>query len=60
MGELVKGVFLPETRERLLEIVDRLKAQKHIEGLILGGTKLPLIMRDAAGRGIPFLDTTHM
>lgn len=60
MNELVKGVFLPETRERLLEIVDRLKEREGIQGLILGGTELPLILRDAPDRGIPFLDTTQI
>jgi aspartate racemase len=60
MSELVNGIFLVETRERLLAIVDRLKEKHGIQGLILGGTELPLILRDAAGRGIPFLDTTKV
>lgn len=60
MGELVHGVFLPETRERLLAIVDRLKAAEHIQGLILGGTELPLILRDATAGGVPVLDTTRI
>lgn len=60
MSELVQGVFLPETRERLLSVVDRLKEREDIDGLILGGTELPLILRDAADRGIPFLDTTRI
>jgi aspartate racemase len=60
MGELVNGIFLAETRERLLEIVDRLKQREGIEGVILGGTELPLILRDAASGGIPFLDTTQI
>ncbi len=60
MGELVNGIFLAETRERLLEIVDRLKEQEGIEGVILGGTELPLLLRDAASRDIPFLDTTQI
>ena len=60
MNELIKGVFLPETRERLLTIVDRLKGRERIEGLILAGTELPLILRDVAGRDIPFLDTTQI
>jgi aspartate racemase len=60
MSELVNGIILPETRERLLEIVDRLKAREGIEGLILGGTELPLILRDVTHRGIPFLDTTRI
>ena len=60
MSELVNGVFLAETRERLLTIVDRLKEKDGIQGLILGGTELPLILRDVADRGIPFLDTTRI
>jgi aspartate racemase len=60
MSEFVHGVFLAETRERLLTIVDRLKKKNEIQGLILGGTELPLILRDAGNSGIPFLDTTRI
>lgn len=60
MGEFINGIFLPETREGLLAIVERLKEKTGIEGLILGGTELPLILRDGAYRGIPFLDTTRI
>ncbi len=60
MSELVNGIFLDETRERMLSIVDRLKEQDQIQGLILGGTELPFILRGAANRGIPFLDTTKL
>lgn len=60
MSELVNGVFRAETRERLLAIVDRLREQEGIQGVILGGTELPLILRDVADRGIPFLDTTRI
>ena len=58
--ELVQGIFLPETRENLLAIVDRLKAKIDMDGVILAGTELPLILRDAAHNGIPFLDTTKI
>ncbi|MBM4446159.1 MAG: amino acid racemase [Chloroflexi bacterium] len=60
MNELVNGIILSETRERLLGIVERLKAQEGIEGLILGGTELPLILREETYNGIPFLDTTRI
>jgi aspartate racemase len=60
MSELLKGIFLPETRERLLTIVDRLKRQERIEGVILGGTELPLILRDVIVPGVPLLDTTQI
>ena len=59
-GEWVEGIFLPETRARLLEIIDRLKEQEAIDGLILGGTELPLILREVSDRGLPFLDTTEI
>ena len=60
MGELVKGIILPETRQGLLAIVDRLQEQQSIDGVILGGTELPLILGDVTDRGIPFLDTTQI
>jgi len=59
VNELLKGVFLPETRERLLTIVNRLAKQERVEGVILGGTELPLILREASC-SIPFLDTAEI
>src|SRR6185503_15358029 len=47
LGELVNGVFLPETRRRLLAIAQRMKADDAIDGIILGGTELPLLLREA-------------
>ncbi len=58
--ELLNNIFLPETRERLLAIVDRMKARENIEAVILGGTELPLLLRDPQRNGIPFLDTTKI
>src|SRR4029453_4815022 len=43
MNELVPGKFLPDTRASFLAIVDRMKAMRAIEGVILAGTELPLI-----------------
>ena len=60
MDELVKGVFLPETRERLTAIAETLKERSGINGLILGGTELPLILRDPTIGGVPVLDTTRI
>jgi aspartate racemase len=59
-GELLNNIFLPETREALLAIVDNLKARHGIEGLILGGTELPLILRDDERNGVHLLDTTRI
>ena len=60
MRELVNGIFLAETRKELLAIVDRLRERTDIQGLILGGTELPLILRDVDTGGIPFFDTTRI
>lgn len=59
-NELVRGIVLPETRERLFTIVDRMKERDSIQGLILGGTELSLVLRDAVARDIPVLDTTKI
>jgi aspartate racemase len=60
MGELIAGIFLPETRAGLLTIVDRLTKDAGIDAVILGGTELPLILRDPEHNGIPFLNTTRI
>lgn len=60
MGELIGGRFLPETREGLLAIVEQMKAREGIDGVILGGTELPLILREAEHAGVQFLDTTKL
>ena len=60
MNELIPGKFLPETRAGLLAIVDRMQATRDIDGVILAGTELPLILRASDHNGIPFLDTTKI
>src|SRR5688572_16025600 len=60
LGELLKDVFLPETRARLLEIADEMKHRDNIEAVILGGTELPLLLRDPEHNGLPLLDTTSI
>lgn len=58
-GELLKNVFLPETRDQLVAIIHQMKQRDGIDGLILGGTELPLILRGAES-DLPFLDTTRI
>jgi aspartate racemase len=60
VGELLANTFLPETRARLLEIIQRMKEQEQIQTVILGGTELPLLLRDESASGIPLLDTTQI
>ena len=59
-NELLKDIFLPETAAGLLAIADAMKARHGIEGLILGGTELPLVIKDKEHNGIRMLDTTRI
>lgn len=60
LGELVNGIFLPETKAGLLAIVERMARLSGIDGVILGGTELPLILREPEHEGIAFLNTTRI
>jgi aspartate racemase len=58
MTELLHGTLLPATRAGLLAIVAAMKTRDDIDAVILGGTELPLILRDPTASDIPLLDTT--
>jgi aspartate racemase len=60
LNELVKGILLPQTRECLLAIANKMKEHDRIEGLILGGTELPLILKAGHLPDLPLLDTTQI
>lgn len=60
IGELLRGDFRDETRERFIDLVGRLRDEKGVEGVILGGTELPLLLREPVIAGIPALDTTAL
>jgi aspartate racemase len=59
-GELVHGEFRDESRARLIAIAGALLEQHGIDAIILGGTELPLILREPAVAGIPVLDPTRV
>jgi len=59
-GELLKDVFLPETRAKFLAIADEMKVRDGIEAIILGGTEIPLLLRTEEHNGIQLLDTTRI
>jgi aspartate racemase len=57
-GELVKGRFTDQTRARLVDVIERLKIRHDIDAVILGGTELPLILREPTYAGVTVLDAT--
>lgn len=60
MEELVRGRFLPETKNHLVSIATRMYNEGQIECLILGGTELPLIMKTSDFEDIELLNTTKI
>ncbi len=58
MNELVMGIFQEETKRELIKIARKLKEENGIEGLILGGTELPLILKQSDFQDIKLLNTT--
>lgn len=57
MNELVKGIIRDETRKQLLNVASRMKKDDGIQGLLLGGTELSLIIKGLDGTGLELLDT---
>lgn len=60
MEELLVGTILDETRDGLVAIVEAMKQRDGVDGLILGGTELSLIFREATVASLPVLDTTQI
>jgi aspartate racemase len=60
LGELIPGIFRDETRDKLIAIIHAINARSPIDAVILGGTELPLILREPSYDGIAMLDTTRI
>ncbi len=56
--ELVKGNIQDDTKFELLAIASKMKREHDIQGLILGGTELSLILQNGDAPGIHIIDTT--
>jgi aspartate racemase len=60
IGELLKGEFKDDTRRGVIALVRRLRDEERIDGIILGGTELPLLVATPDIADIPALDTTAL
>jgi aspartate racemase len=58
--ELLRGEFREDTRRAFTSLVSRLRADHAIDGVVLGGTELPLLLPAPAIAGVPALDTTAL
>jgi aspartate racemase len=55
--ELAKNVIRAETRERYLQVIDRMSKEDGIRGAILGCTEIPLLVSQSDTK-VPVFDTT--
>jgi len=60
IGEMLKGDFRDETRQGVISVIARLRDEETIDGVILGGTELTLLLSGSVIAGIPALDTTEL
>ena len=60
VGQLLKGDFREETRYGVISVVKRLREEENIDGVILGGTELTLLLSAPVVEDIPALDTTEL
>jgi aspartate racemase len=60
MNDLIAGRFEDPTRARFVRIIRGLKEREGIDGVVLAGTELPLLLRDVAIDGVEMLDTTAL
>lgn len=60
MGELVFNQIIPDTKQQLIRIVDGLQTRESIEGMVLGGTELPLILRQEDFEVLKVFNTTEI
>lgn len=60
LGELVPGTFRDDTRREFIALIERLKHELRIDGVILGGTELPILLKSPTIAGLPMLDTTEL
>ncbi len=58
--ELVKGIFPEETKEAFIEIANKMIGHDMIEGLVLGGTELPFILKNEDFINLKLLNTTSI
>jgi aspartate racemase len=58
--ELLNGEFRDDTRQQVISLVSRMREDDGVDGVILGGTELPLLLRSAVIANVPALDTTAL
>ena len=58
--ELLRGRFRDETRQRFVSLVEQMRERSGVDGVVLAGTELPLLLAEPLVAGLPVLDTTGL
>ena len=58
VGEMISGIFRDDVRDRVIAIAERLRESEGIDGVVLGGTELTLLLPGEEIAGLPALNTT--
>ncbi len=59
-GELVQGIVRDESRAALSAVVAAMRDRDRIDGVVLGGTELALILTEPTCAGVPVLNTARI
>lgn len=59
-SEIELGIFKEETKQQLIQIIEKMVQEQHIDSIILGCTEFPLILKESEYAGIPVLNTTQI
>jgi aspartate racemase len=60
IGQMLRGDFRDETRDGVVTVIERMRKEDDIDGVILGGTELTLLLSSPVIADIPALDTTAL
>jgi aspartate racemase len=60
VNQLLNGEFRDDTRREFLSLIVRLRDEEKIDGVILGGTELTILLKEPVIADIPVLDTTAL
>lgn len=59
-SEIELGIFKEETKQQLIQIIEKMVREQCIDSIILGCTEFPLILKDTEYAGVPVLNTTQI
>jgi aspartate racemase len=60
VNRLLKGEFKDDVREEFIALITRMRDERGIDGVVLGGTELTILLGNPVIAGLPMLDTTAL